>query len=385
MVVQMSDRRILGPADVGEAELVRIVADWLGENPDAVEVLHSTAEVVPYDLDAITTAGRYWVRGEARTPSGARTFSFFVKHVQSWSRSPLFAAIPPDFREIAEASVPWRTEPLIYRSDLGDRLPPGLTLPRAVAVFDLDEKSAAVWLEEVPTAPRIWTAEQLAHAAYLLGRLAASPAVRELAGIGGNSEGRPVRGYLEGRLSHQILPMLRGDEVWQHPLVASAFDPELRTRLLTAADRLPAYVEEIERMPIGASHGDACTNNILVRPDSDELVLIDFGFWMPQPLGFDLSQLLLGDVQLGRCPASELYRNENLCTAAYVDGLRVEGCDVDAAVVRRAHALLMLIFSGMSAIPVEHLASPPTPELQRITAERAAAARFMLDLVDSTA
>ena len=42
----------------------------------------------------------------------------------------------------------------------------------------------------------------------------------------------------------------------------------------------------------------------------------------------------------------------------------------------------MLIFSGMSAIPVEHLASPPTPELHRIAAERAAAARFMLDLVD---
>jgi len=384
MVVRMSDRSVLGPADVGEAELAGIVANWLGENPDVVEVLHSTAEVVPYDLDAITTAGRYWVRGEALTPGGARTFSFFVKHVQSWSRSPLFAGVPPAFQEIAEASVPWRTEPLIYRSDLGDRLPPGLTIPRAVAVFDLDEKSAAVWLEEIPTVQRIWTAEQLAHAAHLLGRLAASPAVRDVAAIGGTPDARPVRGYLEGRLSHQILPMLRADEVWQHPLVASAFDPELRRRLLAAADRLPQYVDEIEQMPIGASHGDACTNNILVRPDSDELVLIDFGFWMPQPFGFDLSQLLLGDVQLGRCPAADLRHNEKLCAAAYVDGLRVEGCDVDAAVVLRAHALLMLIFSGMSAIPVEHLASAPSAELHHITAERAAAARFMLDLVDAT-
>jgi hypothetical protein len=45
----------------------------------------------------------------------------------------------------------------------------------------------------------------------------------------------------------------------------------------------------------------------------------------------------------------------------------------------------MLIFSGMSAIPGEHLDSPPTPELRRIAAERATAARFMLDLVDATA
>jgi len=381
----MSGRGVLGPADVSDAELAGIVANWLGESPDDVAVVHSHAEVVPYDLPAITTAGRYWVRGDAQTRSGVRPFSFFVKHVQSWSRSPLFSAVPPDFREIAEASVPWRTEPMIYRSDLSDRLPEGLTMPRAVAVRDLDEKSASVWLEEVPTDPRIWTEAHLARAAYLLGRLAASPAVRELAGIGGNPDGRPVRGYLQGRLFLQILPMLRSEEIWQHPLVAPAFDADLRRRLLDAADQLPRYVDEIEEMPAGASHGDACTNNILVRPDSDDLVLIDFGFWMPQPFGFDLGQLLLGDVQLGRSPAHDLVGNEKACTSAYVEGLRREGCDVDGARVRRAHSLLMLIFSGMSAIPGEHLDSPPTPELRRIAAERATAARFMLDLVDATA
>ena len=383
--MQVSDRSVLGPADVSDADLTEIVARWLGESSDDVEVVCSSAEVVPYELDAITTAGRYWVRGEAHTPAGASTFSFFVKHVQSWSRSPLFAAIPPHLRDEAEASVPWRTEALIYRSDLADRLPAGLTIPRAVAVHDLDEKSAAVWLEEIPTVRGVWTEGQLAHAAFLLGRMAASPAVRELAGIGGTPAGRPVRGYLNGRLTHQILPMLRSEEIWQHPLVAGAFDAELRRRLLDAADQLPRYVDEVERMPTGTSHGDACTNNILVRPDSDDLVLIDFGFWMPQPFGFDLGQLLLGDLQLGRSPAHELHRNETACTAAYVEGLRAEGCDVEAALVRRAHALLMLIFSGMSAIPVEHLGSPPTPESHRITAERAAAARFMLDMVDVTA
>ena len=41
-----------------------------------------------------------------------------------------------------------------------------------------------------------------------------------------------------------------------------------------------------------------CTNNLLVQRDSEDLVLIDYGFWSTQPLGFDLSQLLLGDVIL---------------------------------------------------------------------------------------
>jgi hypothetical protein len=380
----MTDRSVLGPADVSDADLAGIVACWLGHDPSTVELVESSAEVFPYDLDAITTAGRFWVNGTARTPDGVVPFRFFVKHVQSWSRSPLFVHVPPEHHEMAEASVPWRTEPLIYRSDLAERLPAGLAMPRAVAVRDLDEKSGAVWLEEVPTVDREWSVDQLARAAYLLGRLAGSPAVRELASIGERARSYSVRLYVEGRLTLQVLPLLRAEGIWNHPLVAAAFDPALRERMLAASDRVPAFLEEIERMPLGTAHGDACTNNLLVQPDSDDLVLIDYGFWTTQPLGFDLSQLLIGDVQIGRRPASCLWPVEQACTPAYIEGLQDEGCDVDPAVVRRSHALLMLIYAGLSAIPFEHLESEPTPELHRIAAERAAAARFMLDLVDAT-
>src|SRR5580765_2835208 len=103
----MHDRSVLGSADVSDAELEQIVAGWLGEDPATVELLGSSAEVVPYDLSAITTAGRYWVSGRVRTPAGVVPFRFFVKHVQSWSRSPLFAQVPPEHHEMAEAGVPW--------------------------------------------------------------------------------------------------------------------------------------------------------------------------------------------------------------------------------------------------------------------------------------
>lgn len=381
----MSDRSVLGTADVTDAELAAIVADWLGEDRSAVELIDSSAEEFPYDLLAITTAGRYWVSGSVRTPAGVVPFRFFVKHVQSWSRSPLFAQVPPEYQEMAEAGVPWQTEPLVYRSDLCSRLPAGLTMPRAVAVRDLDAKSGAVWLEEITTAPREWSVDQLAEAAYRLGRMAASPSVRELAGLGEARRSWPVRSYAEGRLAVQVLPMLRDDALWQHPLIARAFDAELRARMLRAADRVPEYVAEIERVPTGAAHGDACTNNLLVQPDTDDLVLIDYGFWTTQPLGFDLGQLLLGDVQLGRRSAADLEQVEASCLPAFVRGLRAEGCDVDAAVVQRCHALLMLVYSGLSAFPIEHLGLPPTEELHAIAAERAAAARFILDLVDATA
>jgi hypothetical protein len=44
----------------------------------------------------------------------------------------------------------------------------------------------------------------------------------------------------------------------------------------------------------------------------------------------------------------------------------------------------MVLFSGLSAVPFEHLGAPPTPELHRIAAERAASARFILDLLAET-
>ena len=379
----MRGRSILGPADVSDEQLLDMVAGLLGCNAAEAELVSVTVEEVDYDLPAITTAGRYWVRGVAKVRQREEPFALFVKHVQSWSRSPLFAMVPAEQRQVAEASVPWRTEPLAYRSDLGDRLPDGLTMPRALGVFDLDEKSAAIWLEAVATDTSPWDLERYARAAYLLGRLAASEAVAELAAVGDFEWG--IRQYHWGRLDMHVLPMLRDPGIWQHPLIAAAFDEDLRTRLLSAAARTPAIVEELVAMPEATQHGDACPNNLLARAGADGFVLIDYGFWNLGPVGFDLGQLLVGDVQDGRRPTSDLGFIDEAILPAYVEGLRAEGRELTEAVVRRAHALHLMLFTGLSTLPFEHLDAPLTEELHRVAADRAAIARFSLDLLDATA
>ena len=268
----MHDRTALGPADVTDEHLASMAANVLGLDPARTSLLDSCAEVVPYDLPAITTAGRYWVHGHVTTGNGALPFRLFVKHVQSWGRSPFFALVPEEFRAMAEASVPWRTEPLVYRSDLGDRLPPGLSMPRALAVVDLDEKSAAVWLEEVEDEAVEWDLARYADAATLLGRLAVSARVAQRAGVGGHPF--HIRDYLRGRLGMQVLPMLHDEDLWRHPLVAAAFDAGLRDRLLGAADLVADHVEELAALPLATGHGDACPNNLLVRRGEEGFVLI---------------------------------------------------------------------------------------------------------------
>lgn len=378
----MHQREALGPADVSDEKLTEMVAALVGEPTERVTLLNSRSEWVAYDLPAITTAGRYWVLGEAMIDQSRQPFTFFVKHVQSWARSPMFAEVPPEIAAMAEAGVPWRTEPLAYRSDLGDRLPSGLRMPRALGVFDLDDKSASVWLEEIATVPAKWDTARFEHAAYLLGRLAASPGVRERADVGQFEW--TVLDYLHGRLTHQVVPILWDPDVWQHPLTAQAFDDSLRERLQAVANRVEELGEELAGLPVTTVHGDACPNNMLVTSDDDGFVLIDYNFFGPGPVGFDLGQLLVGDIQIGRQLSSTLQTVENAILPPYVEGLHAEGCEVTLDVVRRAHALHLMLFTGLSTLPFEHLDEPPTQTLHRIAADRATIARFSLDLLEAT-
>ena len=376
----MGSRDALGAADVSDRELATMVASHLDE--DSVELLECRADPVDYDLPAITTGGRWWVSGHAKATGGRVPFRFFVKQVQSWDRHPFFALVPEEFRKLAVNGVPWKTEAEVYRSDLAHRLPKGLSAPRALGVFDLDASSFAIWMEEVPTRLATWTRQRYERAAHLLGRLSGSRELAPLAGL--RDVDWSLTMYTNGRLAVQVVPLLTGEELWQHPLCA-AFDDELRGRLRAAAARAGELAAEADALPFLLSHGDACPNNLLPGEHADEFVMIDFNFWGSAPVGFDLTQLLVGEVQVGRRGADDLADLDEAIVAAYVEGLRTEGCTVPEEQVRRGHAVCLLLMTGLSTVPFDLFNAPMTPEIQRTAADRAAIARYALDLVDATA
>lgn len=377
----MTGREALGAADVSDPELAELVARSHGAQR-AGTLLDVEVTEVAYGLDAISTAGRHRVRGRARYGDEVRPFSLFVKQVQSWERSEIFRQVPEEVRELAAAGFPWRTEPLVYRSDLATRLPDGLRMPQAFDIRDLDDLSTALWLEDVPIHEVTWDLALYERAAHLLGRLAGSRSVAPLAGVG--EFDWTVATYVGGRLEHQVFPMLRTDPLWEHPLIAGAFDPGLRERLLAVADRIWDYAHELMALPTATGHGDACPGNLLVREGQDGFTLIDFGFWLELPIGFDLGQLLVGDVQIGARSSADLAERGEACLLAYLAGLRAEGFEIDETTLWRAHALQLLLFTGVSAFPWDHVHEPVTLELQALAAERAVLTRYALDLVERT-
>ena len=189
--------------------------------------------------------------------------------------------------------------------------------------------------------------------------------------------------YATGRLAVQVVPILMSDEAWQHPLCA-AFDDDLRARLRAAAGDIMALAAEADALPQLLSHGDACPNNLLAGERDDELVMIDFGFWGAAPVGFDLTQLLVGDVQIGKRGADGLADLDEALVTAYVAGLRAEGCEIPEDQVRRGHALCLLLMTGLSTLPFDLFDAPLTPETRKVAADRAALARYALDLADAT-
>jgi hypothetical protein len=368
-------RAVLGDDDVTDAELAAMVAD-LWEVPE-VRLLDSTAAMVDYQVPAILTGARSWVRGHADAGDGPREFTLFVKRVHHWRHSPMFALVPPEVAEWAATTVPWRSEVLVYGSDLADRLPDGLTMPRALRVDDRSDDTAVLWLEAVDHDATSWTLDTYVRAAHLLGRVSGSPRVAERAAV--DPQPWHIQYFVAGRLAHTVFPLLDDDEVWRHPAVAEHFGP-LREQLHAMTGHIDALAEEFAVLPHRAAHGDASPNNLLRHPHGDGFTLIDYGFWRPQPIGYDLSQLLVGEIQVRRLDADDLPQRAAACLAAYAEGLAAEGSPVEPDVLRRSHAVCLMLFNGLPSIPVEVLGEDDQDAVAHHVAQRAAVLRYALDV-----
>ena len=96
-------------------------------------------------------------------------------------------------------------------------------MPAARGVVELDQLSAAIWLDAVEAVPVRWDARRFTHAAYLMGRLAASADVAPLSAIG-DIDNVP-RTYAAGRLD----PTGAARSARRGPVVSPGDDRRLRT------------------------------------------------------------------------------------------------------------------------------------------------------------
>ena len=376
----MHDRAALGPADLDDDRLASLVADLWGL--PAVTLLSSRTERVAYDVPSITTGSRTWVSGVADGGDGPRDFRVFVKVVQNWRRSPYFQFVPPELREWAASTVPWQTEALAYRGDLASALPQGLRMPRALAVVDLDEESRAIWLEAIDTVDDDWGRETYTEAAFLLGRLAGSADVREHA---------------------ELDPM-----PWE-------IDPTSGAGSSTAWCRPCSPTSPGSTPPSPRPSSPRCATGCAPpQPGSTTSLRNTAACRSPPPTatlrpatccGWPASPASCSSTSTSgaRSRWATTWASSSSGTSSWASEVETTSPswtrrsrtptspDSGPRVTRRpsrwsaGDAVSMHIFSGISALPVEDLDQPDSPELRARFEARAALATYSLDLLESTA
>ena len=360
----------------------RAAAAALGR--DVVELIDWRVEPVDYPATTPSTLGlERTVATVRRDPGGdVETVRIFVKTLGSMRHSPLMERIPPELHETALASYPWHVEVEVFASGLLDRLPVGLRAPIVYRSEELGDDRSRLWMEDVAFVADPWGRDRYAAAARSLGQMTARiDAVASIAALGARPDF--LRIYLESRVRY-TLPMITGEETWQHPVIAANVDPAIRPRLLALWERTPALLDRRNGLARAFGHGDACPQNLLADAGGS-FVAIDWGIAWDHPIGSDLAQLLIGRAESLEIGVDELREIVPVLVPAFVEGFRSEGGATDEASVRDAFLTTVVLRSAFIGLPVELLMGPPPPgvDLGAMFRARSATTSFLLDLGDT--
>lgn len=369
-------------------ELADIVSRLRGARV-TVDAVEPTA--LTHNWGAISTAGVWRVDVHGHCDSGPVHQRFFVKllrHPRLW---PLLDLIPPGPpQEELIRRLPWRLELDLHRAGIAQLLPEGMRMPTLHAIREYDADHVAMWWEFVDAHQGAWEVADYARVAFLLGRLAArrrvGAAVNErLPAYCRNQESSALRYYTEHRVLLGMAPHLRSGAVWRHPILVEALaamsDPELPADMVRLLDRLPGILTMLDRLPQTYCHGDASPQNFLLPVDrSEQLVLIDWGFATPLPVGVDLGQLLVGLANVQLCDIDALPKILEAIVAAYVSGLATEGYAEEASVVRLGVIGSLATRTALVALPFEMLERDPESQPADRWLNQLRLTRYLVDL-----
>jgi len=388
-MTQLDPLEPLGDVRPDEAALAELTQSATGD-PGAVP-LTAFAEPVDYPVGTPTTAALVRLKGTARLTGGDVTeWSVFVKRLQSAKHWAYLHFVPEPERIEFINAIPWRLEIAAQRSDLPRLLPDGMRLPAAYRIEEGEDERATIWMEDVAQSELPWDLDKFTRAAILLGRLSAR---RQLGLVepllprpGVTTPGIGLRYYYQGRVVLGTLPALADDDTWRHPLLSLAICHNrahtLRHDLLELAERVPAVLDALDRLPQTYQHGDASPQNLLVPAAAPEqFVVIDWGFDCLQAVGFDLGQLLIGLGHAGVMEPEALRDVHRVIVDAFTEGLNAEGMTADIDQVRLGYLGSLLARATFTALPLELLGAPQTDELADLFSQRVRLTQLLVELM----
>ncbi len=379
-VPQMTVADLLGLGSAGDEAVDRRLAALVERAGWGTHQSGSAAvEVVSHSLGAPATHGVYQVSGRTQHGATWTTFCKVIQHPRHWEG---LRQLPPEVARDFADGFPWRTELELWDPRVQASFPPGLRAPLLHELVELEDDRVAVWQEAVVRAvgDDTWGADldRYDQAAYLLGRWNVRSTAPEVLAVTDLPIGFGLRMYAERAVPGRGLAPLADDALWGHPWLAEHHD--LRTTLSRLGQHIAADLDRLDGMAQCLPHGDASPQNLLVplAGDPAEIVVIDLSFRTAHPLGFDLSQLLVGLTQAGEVPAAWLPEIAQRILSAYLRGVHDEGVTDRDAEICDAFVTVSLLRSGFDSLLYELLGSND-PRARIAFDERVELTRFLVD------
>lgn len=280
----------------------------------------------------------------------------------------------------------WRREALAYDSGVLGLWTGGIRPPSCYGVFDRDDGTVDIWLEDVSgSSARDWDTDRFAEAARQLG-----VAQGAVAHVGPPAEPwfsrNWLRQYLEIRGNDGDI--LWDDSAWDHPIVRANMPRENAGRARALWNGLSGYLHRVEALPRTLCHFDLHPDNLY--DVGNETVLIDWAFVGIGGLGEDIGALVPDCVTDFHFPPSELPDLFELMTHNYANGLRSAGIKITDDEVRRMVAVAVIAkYAWIIPALLETATSGRATMNGRPVPEAAgywgATGQFILDLADRLA
>jgi hypothetical protein len=307
--------------------------------PDVDVIGWSVAPIgYAFDPNSPVNGGVYRLTGSARSANGERHWSLILKELHSpgGRTAPTGDVIPHEMANDPGVFSYWRREPLAYTTGSLDDLPGGIVAPRCFGLTEPKPDHVWLWLEDLADTPASqWPAARLLTAARQLGAF-----------NGAYLSGQPLpdavwigRGWLRGWttvVGNSVVEAIERYELPSHPAISGRIPATLWERLLRLWTSRERLLDALEGQPVAFCHLDAFSANMFARDHGGktETVLIDWALASLAAPGEELPALIIANALTGIASVAVSRQREEPIIAAYLDGLRDAGDEVDADQLR---------------------------------------------------